>query len=539
MISNKKLIDRKNHAKNVRSLWEDNWQETNDYTLPRKNEIQVKRTQGEKKGNLLFDSTAIQSCEMLAGHLHGVMTNPAVQFFELYTGDDKIDSQDEVREWYQDTTQKLHGILNRTNFHTEIHEFYLDLCSIGTAVLQTEEDDDFLIRFSCRPIQEIYVREDNKGFINEIYRCFNWSADKICKEFGDKNVTDKIRKAKKKGLEEEFEILHAILPRDYEDRKNKKGAISYEYESRYLLVQEEHTLLEEGFQELPVIVSWWSKTAGEPYGRGPGMNALPDTKMANRMMETTLMGAQLTVAPPFVAPDDGVRLPLKLKPYGLTFYRSGLTESKITPLFAQPPRIDFGFQLIEMINKKIRDAFFVDQLLSSKKAEMTATEVIQRDQENVRLLGPMYGRQEFETLRPIVTRLLNISLRNMKKSGLMIPPAVLQNKIVDVRYSSLVAKAQRSSEVQNLLRGMQTLAPIGQIDPSVWDNFNADKIAGYVSTMLGLPQKIMSTKDEKDGIRSARAEANKKMVDQAEQTQQSEVINKVAPHLIKASQSGA
>lgn len=538
MISNKKLIEKANNAKNLRSQWESNWQEVNDYILPRKNDILSKRTPGEKKGNLLFDSTGPQSCEMLAGHLHGVLTNPAIQFFELLTGDDAIDQMDDVRFWYQDTTQKLHNILSRSNFHTEIHEFDLDLCSIGTSVLQIEEDDEFIARFSCRPIQEVCVAEDSRGIINEIYRRFSWTADKICEAFGDENVTDKILKAKKKGLLEEFEVLHVILPRDYNDRKNKKGAKSYEYESRYVLIAEEHTLEEEGFQELPIVVSRWSKTAGEVYGRSPGMTALPDVKMANRMMETTIMGAQLTIAPPFMLPDDGVRLPLKLKPYGMTFYRSGLTESRVEPLFPVPPRIDFGFQLIEMISKRIRDAFFVDQLLSNKKAEMTATEVIQRNEENIRLLGPMYGRQEFETLRPLVSRVLNIAMRNMKKSGLLVPPQILQGRVIDVKYSSLIAKAQRSSEVQNLLRGLQTLAPVAQIDPSTWDNFNADKIALFVSTNLGLPQKIMNDKKEIKDIREARAEANKKMVDQQNLAQQADAINKVAPHALKAQEQG-
>lgn len=535
MISNSKLIERAANAKGVRSTWESHWQEIVDHVNPRKNDILGRRTAGEKRGNTLFDSTAIVAAELLANHLHGILSNPAVTFFEVLTGDEELDARDRVRFWLQDTGQRLHNILNQSNFHTEIHEYYLDLVGIGTASLQIEEDDEDVVRFSARPIQEVCVCEDGRGQINEIYRTFFWKASQICEEFGEENVTPAIKRAKEKDLQEEYEILQAILPRDYNERRKKKGSQSYAYESRYLLVAEKHTLLEEGFPELPVIVSRWSKTSGEIYGRSPAMAALPDIKMINRMMEVTIMGAQLTIAPPFMLPNDGVRLPLKLKPFATNFYRSGLTEAKVEPLFATPPRVDFGFQVLDSLKNKIRQAFFVDQLINEKKAEMREVEVLQKQEEQNRLLGPMYGRQQFETLKPTIGRVYGIAAR---KGVLLPPPPELQGRALDIRYSSLIAKAQRSSEVQNAMRVLQTIAPIGQVDPSVWDNYNADAYAQYVARQLSLPQQLLNDERTKKDIRSARAEANKKMIDQQNQTQQAEVINKVAPHMIKA-QEGA
>lgn len=534
MISNKRLIERSNSAKSDRGQWETHWQEVNENVLPRKDDIITRRTPGEKRGQLLFESTAIQSNELLANHLHGVLSNPAVTFFELFTGDDKVDNDDDNRFWLQDSVQKLHNILSRSNFHTEVHEFYLDLCSLGTAVMQIEEDDDLIVRFSTRGVKEVCVEENSKGQVDHIYRRFCWPAHKICEHFGDENIPDNVLKAKEKGSLEEFEILHAILPRDYKERNKKKGNKSYEFESRYVLIDGEHTLLEEGFQELPIVVSRWTKTSGEVYGRSPAMNALPDIKMANKMMETTIMGAQLTVAPPFLLPDDGVRLPLKLRPFAVNFYRSGLTESRVDPLFQTPPRVDFGFQVIEAVIKKIREAFYVEQLLTTKNAEMTATEVMQRNEENIRLLGPMYGRQQFETLRPLVDRVFGIALR---RGVLLPPPPALQGRVLDVRYSSLIAKAQRSSEVQNVIRVMQTIAPIAQVNPAVMDNFRFDNIARFVAQQLSLPQHLLSDQREMAQAREQRAQQEQKLVDQADAEHQAEVVNKVAPHMIKAKEA--
>jgi hypothetical protein len=42
---------------------------------------------------------------------------------------------------------------------------------------------------------------------------------------------------------------------------------------------------------------------------------------------------------------------------------------------------------------------------------MTATEVMQRTEERMRLLGPILGRMEAELLGPIITRVFGIMLR--------------------------------------------------------------------------------------------------------------------------------
>ena len=73
-----------------RVTWENHWQELADYILPRKNEIQRVPTPGEKRNLRLFDSTAQQSNELLAGALHGMLTSPTNLFFSLGTGEEKI-----------------------------------------------------------------------------------------------------------------------------------------------------------------------------------------------------------------------------------------------------------------------------------------------------------------------------------------------------------------------------------------------------------------------------------------------------------------
>ena len=49
-----------------RSNWESHWQELADFMLPRKADITKKRTQGDKRTEMIFDGTAIHAVELLA-----------------------------------------------------------------------------------------------------------------------------------------------------------------------------------------------------------------------------------------------------------------------------------------------------------------------------------------------------------------------------------------------------------------------------------------------------------------------------------------
>ena len=72
-----------NQMEGSRGTWEDHWQEILDYVMPRKADITFKRTKGEKRAEILFDSTAITASNLLAASLQGTLTSPSLQWFNI------------------------------------------------------------------------------------------------------------------------------------------------------------------------------------------------------------------------------------------------------------------------------------------------------------------------------------------------------------------------------------------------------------------------------------------------------------------------
>ena len=355
----KTLLKRFDRLKSNRQNWESHWQEVADYMQPRKADVTKTRSKGDKRTELIFDSSPLQAVELLAASLHGMLTNPATTWFSLRFKGGEFEDNDEAKTWLEDATEVMYNAINKSNFQQEIFELYHDLITFGTAAMFIEEDDEDTLKYSTRHINEMYISENDKGRIDTIFRKFKLTARAAIQKFGA-NVSDNIVTVNRKDPYEEIEILHAIYPRsDFNPKKQDK--INMPFESIYLDAESGDELSVSGFKEFPFVVPRYLKASHEIYGRSPAMTALPDVKMLNEMSKTTIKSAQKQVDPPLLVPDDGFMLPVRTIPGGLNFYRAG-TRDRIEPLNigANTP---LGLNMEEQRRNSIRNAFYVNQLM--------------------------------------------------------------------------------------------------------------------------------------------------------------------------------
>ena len=492
------IVKRFDYIKSRRDNWDTHYQELADYMLPRKADIVKKRSRGEKRMELIYDGTALQSIDLMAAFLHGMLTSGAAPWFHLDIKDTDINRDDEVREWLQDTSMRMMRAFNQSNFETEVHETYIDLVVFGTSCMFIEMDKGNL-RFSTRHISEFYAQEDQFGMVNTVFRLYKMTAEQAVERFGIDNVSDYIKKKIEKNPDEEVEILHAVMPRT-ERNVTKADNKNMPFMSVYICMQTKMIMSEGGFSELPYVVPRFLKATGEVMGRSPAMTALPDVKMLNLMSKTIIQAAQKMIDPPLLVPDDGFLLPIRTQPGGLNFFRAGSRDT-ITPL-TTGANIPIGLNMEEQRRAAIRQAFYVDQILFSGSPGMTATEVIQRQEERMRVIGPVLGRLMNEMLRPMIDRVFALMLR---ENMLATPPEILQGRDIDIEYVSPLAKAQKSNSLNNTMRALEILLPLAQSLP-VGDHLDPDGLVEHVTDALGVPKTTLRTSREVAETRKARAE---------------------------------
>jgi len=509
-----KRLDRLDSSK---SQWSSHWQEILDYVMPRKAEVNVNYSKGAKRTEILYDSSAIHANTLLAASLQGTLTSASLPWFHLKVRNNDLNESREVQVWLEDCRNRMYKTFNSSNFNTEVHEFYLDICSIGTACIEVEESDGDL-NFRTLHISEYYIAENHKGQIDTLYRKFEYTARQAKQRWGDA-CGSKVDDALKNDPDKKLTFVHCVMPSsDYTMKKQSK----LPFVSIYICKDDKTVVSEGGYNEMPYLVTRWSKASGEEYGRSPAYNALPDIKTLNKAVELGLKAWAKAIDPPLLVEDDGVIGRVVTKPAGITVVRR---DGAIKPLNSGA-RFDVSDMKESELRGSIKQAFFSDQLELQQGPQMTATEVQVRYELMQRLLGPTLGRFQTEFLNPLIERTFAIMQRNEKFAP---APGALDGVGIDIEYVGPLARSQRMEEATAVERLYEMAANLAQIAPEVMDNIDHDMAIRSRAELLGVPKNIMRDPKQIEEKRKAEAAQQQEQMAAQQAQQGADLAATVAP----------
>jgi len=490
-----------------RGMFDSHWQEIGELIYPEHANFTFTPAPGEKRLSKVFDSVPTHANQLLASGLFSLLTSSASPWFHLRPVNLMMAKSREVNVYLDEVSSIMYHEINNpvAGFSSAIHEGYLEYGAFGNMTILLEENlEQSSLRFMSLPLYECHFIENAQGVIDTLYRTYDRSVGFLMRKFGVENLSE----AAKKFIEEDkldtiIKGLHVILPRDLIDHYSIKST-DLPFASMYIDITNTHLMHEGGFHELPFMAARFYKSTNEVYGRGPGSTALPDTKMLMRVVQVTIRAAQKTVDPPMILPDSGFLRPLRTVPGGLNYYQRGRLNSKKDIDIIPTGNPGFGVDYSKLLHEKIREIFFVNQLQLDTGPQMTATEVMQRTEEKLRLLGPLLGRVQTELLGPLIRRAYGLLMRAGK---LPEPPAVLGDAKLKITYTSPIARAQEQVEANGLMRALGILEPMLKYSPETADIFDTDAMGRGVFNMYSISQKYLKDEKQVKAIRSSRAKA--------------------------------
>ena len=503
------LVQEYEALKSERGNWENMWQDIAELMIPRRADFTNRyRAPGEQRRDRIYESTAVRALVRGASGLHNTLTSSTVPWFALETEDRDLMKNRQVQLWLEDATRRCNSVFNapRSGFHQSAHEYYLDLLAFGTGVMYVTQEPMMGPVFKSYFLGHTYIAEGKTGMIDSVYRRFDDTARSLYRQFGNK-LPDEIVKAADKEPFQRFELLHIVRPRSNAPGKTAKQK---PFLSVYVHPESRKVVQEGGFDEMPYIVSRWQKNSMEVYGRGPGVEALPDVRMINEMERVGLIALQLLVSPPLLVPDDGFLAPVRTSPGSLNYYRAGLGPAdRIAPL-QTGGRVDLNEAKIQQVRAAIDRTFFLDLLelpgptaADGDVLRFSATEIAARQRDRLNILGPIVARQEAEFLGPLVIRTLSVMLRSQM---LPPPPQVLLDADFKVAYSNPVAIAQRSGELASISQLIQFLVPFAQLDPTVIQRFQTGRVAELAAEILKVSPSVFKSTEELEAEQRAAEE---------------------------------
>ncbi len=498
----KDLCDHLDQLKANRSQWETDWRDIKRLVHVNSHDFSYSNRVPEvDPAKDIYDGTAPWALDQFAAGVHSSVTNPASRWFNLEVRDvprELIDDWDTLL-WLENTSSVLHALNSKAEamLNSSLHEMYLDIGAYGTGIIYHEYNRKTggFSYVSC-PLADCWIQESSDGLINTVFRLRRMTKNQIIDKFPDAPLPERV--AKEKSYTTKFDVYHAVRPRRHRDL-NKRDNTNMEYESVWFMDDPKHMLKESGYDYFPYYSPRWSKLAGQNYGRSPAHTCLPTIRMINKAEYVIQKGAEKIVDPPIQLASEGFMLPINTVPSGLIFREEGVEPA--IPLETRG-RVEIGLEMQEQKREHIIKSFFVDWILQQKNnTEMTATEVMDRRDEKLRMMAPMTARIEAELCGPLVKNGVFLAL----KHNLIDPPTdfIMQNGL-DISYSSPASEAQRSGKSMGNRRFIESIVPLAEFKPETLDAIDFDswiqdsaKLNNASPRIIRSPQAIAQIREQR------------------------------------------
>lgn len=501
--------------KNERSSWEDQWRNISKYLLPRTGRFLLSETnRGEQKFNNIYDSTGTYALGVLASGLMAGVTSPARPWFQLSTLNPELDESLNVKRWLADVTTLMQMVFAKSNTYRMLPVVYEEIAAYGTAASVLLQDFDRVIHHFPLTVGEYALATDYKGAVNTLYREFVMSPAQMIEEFGIDNVSSKVKSAYDRagGKDQWFTVVQAIEPRPEALRDpRKRDAINMPFRSVYFEPDESRPLRESGFRRFPALCPRWQVVSGDVYGQSPGMAVLGDLKQLQHEQVAKSKGIDYKVNPPLQVPTTFKGRESAFLPGGLSYIDQNNPNGGVRTAFEVQLDLSYLLADIQDVRQRIRSSFFVDVFLMMADRTgqpLTATEVAERHEEKLMVLGPVLENLHHELLDPLI----DLTFTRMLEAGMVPPPPQeLAGQELNVEFMSVLAQAQRAIATNSIDRFTNSLGVIAQAKPEVLDKLDADRWVDVYSDALGVNPELIVPGEQVALIRQQRAQAQQQM----------------------------
>lgn len=506
------LVDLYNRMKGRRQNWETQWQSLHDYFYIESEDITSKQAEGTRlNANYIYDATTLDAADVLASGFMNYLTPPTSRWMRLTHRDPKLQMNKNVSDYLEDVTDVVHQTLNQSNFYNQMYSTYKASGVYGTSFLYQEEDINDGVRFYSMPCQQCIIVDNAAQRPDKFFIEFEYYPSQAAGKFGLENLSTKLQEEMGKdngqGADsKKHKFLLYIAQRSVRDvTKSDKGNLPIE--AVWIELDAKKIVDESGYHEMPVMAHRFDKRPFVEWGYGPAWKALPFARTLAAIAKTNLRMMMKHTDPPQAIPNNAFVMPFNQNPRAVNYYDPSKMKGGQKDIFSFGNDGDpvAGMNMLEYYTGQVSKMMYNDVFLAFNQLtkQMNNPEVAERIAEKMTILGPSVGRFISDMISPTVIRTVSILYRTGRIGE---PPAeMLENPSYDVVATSQLAQAQKRSELNALLTGLQIAGQVAQFKPELLDRINGDRVLKEAWNIVGSPSTVLNSDDEVEAIREARA----------------------------------
>lgn len=507
------LLRRKTALWTERASWDTHWAEIAQYQMPRAGRFFVSDTnKGNKRHNSIYDNTAIFAQRTLAAGMMSGMSSPARPWFRIATTDKDLMEYGPVKTWLYDVGERMRAVFNKSNTYNSLHQCYEELGAFGTWANFVQPDFDNVVHHYPMTVGEYALATSDKGVVDTLARQVQMTVKQMVQWFGLENCSTTVRNLyERKSLDSWVEVVHIVQPRAEYDRTKKNGR-NMPFQSVYFepaAANWENVLSEGGFKRFPVLAPRWVVTGNDVYGRSPGMDCLGDVKQLQLEQLRKAQAIDYMVNPPLQIPTAYKDQAHKRLPGGAMYVDATSPGGGVRSAYDVNLRLDYLLSDIQDTRQRINTACYADlflMLANDSRSGTTATEIAERHEEKLLMLGPVLERLHNELLAPLV----DVTFDRLMDAGVLPPPPEeLQGANLNIEFISTLAQAQRAVAAGGVDRLLSTIGQVSAVP--AWqqaaDKVDIDQVIDDYADMYGVNPKIIVPDNVVQQRRAERAQA--------------------------------
>ncbi len=427
-------------ARSLRQPWEGRWQRLANLAMPYSTGFYspMSGSDGQNTSSV-YDETGMNGIDELANRLQEGIIPDGVEWARFEGPDDATDAE---RAQLSQVQRYLFKLVSRSNFGPEVNDCFRDLAGPGNTCMRVMPGDwQSPLRFQAIPLADLWVTPGPNGTIADRHVRYRLPGYAVQAQWPAAEVPEDL--AKKVENQEVFDSWVRDL-----DAPTERW-LSVTHWGGKVLRQSEAT----GAGSCPYVIARWGKGAGELYGKGQGMMALPAIEVANEVVRLILAHGEMALAGMWQAEDDGVLNPwaVQLVPGAIIPVAPG--SRGLQPLQLPSTKLDIGQLVLEEQRHAIRKALYSETLGRREGTPVSAIEVNERMAELARSIGPAFQRVWHEFVVPLLARVRFV----LDRQGLVKMPMIDGRQMKVASASALVRAASRGDvrRINEWLAGIQ------------------------------------------------------------------------------------
>jgi len=525
------------------------WIDQGRWVIPHRMRYILNQPEGERNNQHIVDGTHLLAHRsFVAGFLEG-NTSTTRPWFRVVHPDPDLNGLTRVREYLDLLTRRCLSVFAVSNFYNAAGQFYYDYGALNTGAHIIQELPGFRLHYHTLTPGSYFIINNALNEPVVLTRKFTLNVKALVEEYGKKTpggdydwstFSDQIKNCYEKGnYSVKIECAQIIMEnKDFNVNEAVGGKnrqwLSLTYELGGAQVggfygqgmdnggflepnsKEDKQFLRESYStRKPFIVGKSQSSDNFEYGEtGPATMAMGVIKSLNKKAISKDVALEKMLAPTIQGPANLKKsyITTQANRY-IPVDATSMSQGGLRNVYEINPAVVNLTADVEDLRRMVDKFFFADFLLflSMNPKTRTATETQAIINEQQLVIGPNLQALNTSYNVPNVEFVMNYVIQD--DPIMPPPPPELEGEWLRVEMISTFAQAQRAADLPQINQYIDMLQRVGQLDPSVFQKANLDKLCDLYEDRLFLPAGLNRDQADVDAMRQqAQAQAQRQQM---------------------------